>query len=618
MVTAEAGRLGTERLLAVGDAAAGIAVRLPIGQAGPSRGAMVVVTGTLAAPYGQLELRPTAGNVRLDGTGQLPAAFAVPASGLGESTEGRLVTILGRLTAKPSRSPSGDLTFRFERADGSRFTAQADASSGLLATSVQAKATYLVVGIAGQRATHAGALDGYKVWIRDRSDLKLQAGAATPAPSGSARPTSSPGMPRSISIAQALRQSDGKVLIEASVTATTTLLDATGRRVVVQDATGAVEALLPVGTARLPLGARVRLGGTMGTAYGAPRLRASDVDRLGGSAAVAPLRLYAAPAAAHVWRLVVVTGRIDDVHKLGDRWRAELIVGSARLPIVGQPGAGIPVDRVVEGRTATVVGIVRAAYPSASDKRASILPRSAADLRVGGPASSAAAATGTSSTTAAGSGAGSSGGPSDPSASGPATADVDLADLSKHEGRLVRVGGVVADLGADRFTLDDGTAIGTIVLSGEALELLALVEPDDVVNVIGTVVRTDDGWIVATSDPGALGRAGDPVAPTSNADAATDPEAPSPATGGTVDLAGFDLPGTGPAGLAGIGTLVFLTVVSLVMTVAIRRQRARLALSNRVSQRLAAVGQPATLAAGSGASAGSSVAQHDPRSADPA
>ena len=176
----------------------------------------------------------------------------------------------------------------------------------------------------------------------------------------------------------------------------------------------------------------------------------------------------------------------------------------------------------------------------------------------------------------------------------------------------------MTDLGADRFTLDDGTAVGTVVLTGEALELLALIEPDDVVNVTGTVVRTDDGWIVTTSDPGALGRAGDPVAPTSAGDAATDPAETPPTTGGTVDLAGFDLPGTGPAGLAGIGTLVLLTVVSLVVTLAIRRQRARLAVANRVSRRLAAVGQPATLAAGSGPSAGSSVAQHDPRSADPA
>ena len=222
------------------------------------------------------------------------------------------------------------------------------------------------------------------------------------------------------------------------------------------------------------------------------------------------------------------------------------------------PARGIPVDRVIEGRTATVVGIVRAAYPSASDKRASILPRSAADLRVSG-ASSSVAASGSSGS--AGSVPGSTGSPSDPTASGAATPDVDLADLATHEGRLVRVGGVVMDLGPDRFTLDDGTAVGTVVLTGEALELLALIEPDDVVNVTGTVVRTDDGWIVTTSDPGALGRAGDPVAPTSAGDAATDRAETPPTTGGTVDLAGFDLPGTGPAGLAGIGTLVLLTVV---------------------------------------------------------
>ena len=69
VVTAEAGRLGTERLFAIGDATAGIVVRLPVGESGPARGAMVVVTGVLAAPYGQLEVRPTAGHVarRWDG-----------------------------------------------------------------------------------------------------------------------------------------------------------------------------------------------------------------------------------------------------------------------------------------------------------------------------------------------------------------------------------------------------------------------------------------------------------------------------------------------------------------------------------------------------------------------
>ena len=331
---------------------------------------------------------------------------------------------------------------------------------------------------------------------------------------------------------------------------------------------------------------------------------------------MAPLRLYAAPTAAHVWRLVVVTGRIVDVHKLGDRWRAELVVGSARLPIVGQAGADIPVDRVVEGRMATVVGIVRAAYPSASDKRASILPRSLADLQVGpaATAGSGSAASGSATSGTAPAAAGSSTPMTSPDAPVP---DADLSGLASHDGRVVRVGGVVMALTETGFTLDDGTAVGTIVVTGEALESLALVEPDDIVNVVGTVSRAGDAWIVTASAPDAIGRAGDPVASTDD-----DPAGPvataSPGTAGSVDLAGFDLPGTGGAGVAGLGALALLTVISLVVTVAIRRQRARLALAGRISRRLAAVSQPVTLAAGSGPLGGSNVPEHDPRSRDSA
>ena len=60
VVTAEAGRLGDPDLIVIQDADAGIVVRLPDGAVPPARNARLTVTGVLAAPYGQLEIRPAA------------------------------------------------------------------------------------------------------------------------------------------------------------------------------------------------------------------------------------------------------------------------------------------------------------------------------------------------------------------------------------------------------------------------------------------------------------------------------------------------------------------------------------------------------------------------------
>ena len=46
-------------------------------------------------------------------------------------------------------------------------------------------------------------------------------------------------------------------------------------------------------------------------------------------------------------------------------------------------------------------------------------------------------------------------------------------------GQTVRVGGIVGDPTADGFTLDDGTAVGIVVLRGAAADLLSLIEPGD-------------------------------------------------------------------------------------------------------------------------------------------
>ena len=453
-MTAEAGRTGTPQLLTIGDATGGIAVRLPVGTVAPGRGTVVEVRGPLAAPYGQLEIRPAiAGDIATNGVAPLPDPVAVGPTGLGEATDGRLLVVTGRLAARPSKAASGDISLVLERIGEASVKVMADSSSGVTLATFQVGATYQIVGVGGQRATRAGALDGYRLWARDAADIVKTAdpepgasgtpgASASPKPSGSRSPSPKPTatLP-TMTIAKARRLIDRKVAIVGIVTAPATLLDGSRRLIVVQDATGAIEVRLPATNAP-PVGTRLRVEGKVGRAYGAPRIAADAIKRLGSAAVPAPLILYGSPKETHEWRLVTVRGRIDSVHKLGDRWRAELVVGGDRVVVIGQSGAGIPVASVPTGRLATVTGIVRRPYPSATDRRFAILPRSRADLRVdpgSSPGSGAGTTTGSDGTGPSGSGIGSPVGSASAN-SAIAAPDANLVDLPTLAGRTVRVG----------------------------------------------------------------------------------------------------------------------------------------------------------------------------------
>ncbi len=519
VVTAEPGRLGTPPLIAIADASGGIVVRIPSDGPRPGRGTVIDVRGTLADPYGQVEIRPAAGGIVIGGDATGPTPVDLASAGFGESVEGRLVRVTAVVVAKPTKASSGDITVAIETPDGSRAKVAADASSGLTSGDFVVGQAYRFTGIAGQRASRKGLLDGYRIWLRDSGDRVVVAGpnptpspAPTPSATTSPRPTPTPkphgnGTPKPssdagvsvVSIAAALRTSDRDVAIEATVTAPASLLDASGRRVVVQDGSGAIELLIAKDVVVPGVGSRVRATGRVGSAYGSPRLRATTIEVLGSGSVPSALDLHDAPTEALAWRLVSFRGRIDDVKKLGDRWRAEVVLGSDRIVVVGQPGAGIPVTAVIEGRTATIRGIVRRAYPSASDRRPTILPRSAADLQVeaaggtagAGPSAGTGGSTGGGSTTGAGSVAATAGsgtaGSEAAVAAMLAVPAADLADLADLVGQRVRVGGLVQELRSDGFGLDDGTAIGTIVLSDAALDWLPLIEPDDAINVVGRV-----------------------------------------------------------------------------------------------------------------------------------
>jgi len=324
---------------------------------------------------------------------------------------------------------------------------------------------------------------------------------------------------------------------------------------------------------------------------------------------VTPIDLRVPPGSAHEWRLVRLAGDIVDVRKLGDRWRAELLVGGQRILVTGLAGARIPSTALVEGRNATIVGIVRRPYPSANDRRFAVVPRSRADIVLGasvsGPSVPSAGTTGTTGAAGSSGGADTSGGGgagnSDPGSgrdtTGSTTAaplDIDLAEIGDHVGVVVRVGGLVGSLRSDGFELDDGTAIGRVVLSGSVLNQMQLIETGDALNAIGVVRDGPDpsgasGHVVAVTDPSGIVRVGDPIgeAPSiAPSDAPLDSVGPfvsaDPTTHRVSGLLDADLPDIGIAGilLAALGSLA----VTL-----LRRHRMRRRLAMRVAERLSAI-----------------------------
>ena len=508
VVIAEAGRLGAPRLLVIGDGSGGLPVSLADGQVAPGRGTLVELRGTIAAPYGQTELRLGSGGLSTIGQGALPAPLALEAGEATEATEGRLVSLSGTITAGPDRATSGDIACTLRGADGRSLRVMADASAGLDTSVLRKGAILTLTGIVGQRASRKGAPDGYRLWVRDPEDvLPIAAPSASPgtSPSASAtprasrspspsahptpRPSASPAAAPRLTIALARQRQGKRVTIEGTVTVVTSLLDASGRRTILEDGTAAIELYLAHADASLQPGARVQATGVVGRAWGAPRLRADAVRALGQREPVVN-DLRAAPGAVTEWRLVRVRGTLADVHRSGDRWTAELVADGLRIPLLGLPGGGIAASTVEEGRYATVTGIVKRPYPTAKDQRFAVVPRSAHDLILGAAgagAPSAPAATGAATRGGDGSppaatpaGSGTSGG------STPPGADVSLADLATRVGETVRVGGTVTDVEADAFTLDDDTAIARIVLEGPAVELATLLQPGDAVNATGT------------------------------------------------------------------------------------------------------------------------------------
>ena len=169
-MTAEAGRLGTPPLLAIQDSTAAIVVRIGDLDPRPARGTRVELTGSLADPYGQLEVRGLVGGLRVLGPGSAPSPIPATAVSINDAIEARLITVEGTADAKPAKATSGDLTFTLTTPTGSIRIA-ADASARIAATSIAAHDRLRLTGIVGQRASRKGAADGFRIWLRDAADV---------------------------------------------------------------------------------------------------------------------------------------------------------------------------------------------------------------------------------------------------------------------------------------------------------------------------------------------------------------------------------------------------------------------------------------------------------------
>jgi hypothetical protein len=572
VVTAERGRLGLPPLIAIADGTGGIIVRLPDGVTSPARGTTVTVRGPLADPYGQLELRPASTGFKVTGQGSLPAPLQLGAANLGEATEGRLATLTGTVKAAPQKGTSGDLTIDLVDPAGTAFRVIADGSSQVQPGDLVKGGSYRLTGIVGQRASRKSALDGYRLYVRGRSDIAV-APAGQPGPGASVAPTTiSP-------ISTVLALPDGKaVTIEATVTAGVSLLDTSGRRIVVQDSTAALEVYLPTGTAAPAVGSRLRVTGTTGHAWGAPRVAATTVTSMGGGDGPAATTLGRAPAERDEWLLIRLSGTVLKVERLGDRWRAEIqLAGGSKVPVLGQAGAGIPSTAIVAGRKATLTGIVKRPYPTASDRRFAVLPRNGNDVSIG-PAGDGTPTSTLGTTTKLTGGAATT-------ATADITPDTDLATLLEHVGSKVRVGGLIATVAGNGFDLDDGTALAHVVLRDDMAALLPHLREGEAIAATGTVELVDGGPVIVVGDDGSIVRVGSlgQALPIGSQDASETLQ-PTPSAGAGslhADAAGLGSD-IAPTSALAIAVITALSVLVTVLRTHLMRRRLRTVLVDRL------------------------------------
>ncbi|HEY6569058.1 MAG TPA: OB-fold nucleic acid binding domain-containing protein, partial [Candidatus Limnocylindrales bacterium] len=244
-------------------------------------------------------------------------------------------------------------------------------------------------------------------------------------------------------------------------------------------------------------------------------------------------------------------------------------------------------------------GIVKRPYPTATDRRFALVPRQASDIVLGkgsvGPGASASATGASTGSPATTPGQGASG-VTGASAAGTSTSatDIDLRDLAAHVGERVRVGGLVTSVQVDGVRLDDGTSVALLVFDGDAPDLLGLLGVGDALNATGVPEQRDGPVLVVAGAAdvelvGELGAADPSSSGATQAAAAAPGDWPEPTL---APVRAVLAPGPGLDALStGLGTLVLVSLASVVAMTLARRERSRRVLRSRIVARLEAFGR---------------------------
>ena len=489
VVTAAPGLTGIEGLFAVEDVSGAVFVRWTGLEVGIVPGAAAEVVGVLAAPYGQVEVRELH-RLAVGPQGEEPTPARAELSAIGEGNEARLVTVRG--TVESVTTEAGRLTVVV--GDGSASVrVMADPPTGLSSADVTRGDIVMATGVVGQRASALGLADGYKVWLRARSDLLVrpeidpqQPDPQQPAPTQPAPLPTSTGAAALHDLSSLVGRRGSAVDAKATVTAAAGLLDINGPTIVVEDGTGAVAVVLPAGVDAPGVGMRVHVTGKVGSWEGGPTILATRVESDGELQAVEPDQVSGALGSFAEWRLVRVCGRIQRVTHAGSRWRVEVLVNGQLVVVLGEPAAGISITSSSVGRLAMVTGIVRRSTSNSDEFQ--LLPRSPLDWRLG-PVGAARAVSTSSGENVAGLSVVAT------ASGGPAGGVIDIEFVAGHLGLDVTVVGLVTATGDGEVTINDGT--GEVRIGGpSAAAALSLLEPGDAVEVRGRVTQDERGLLI--------------------------------------------------------------------------------------------------------------------------